>query len=146
MINFEQVEYDEYVELCKQISVEPLPLGGEFEFTQALWMLGPHIIPYKSPVVGSIWVHDMRHKTHRKDQPFSIINTLKIKEKPAFIDDDAPSNDLPHRITLGDPWPRADPVELAAFDPTTKTCTMNCGPASDDPRSSKERKFLCKDC
>ncbi|EAQ6244211.1 hypothetical protein B1S15_24475 [Salmonella enterica] len=68
------------------------------------------------------------------------------REEPAFIDDDAPSNDLPHRVTLGEPWPRADPEALAAFDPDTKTCTMNCGPHAADPRSSKERKFLCQDC
>lgn len=43
-------------------------------------------------------------------------------------------------------WARADPGALAAFDPTTKTCTMNCGPHGRDPRCSKERKFLCDDC
>lgn len=43
-------------------------------------------------------------------------------------------------------WQRADPVELANFDPATKICTMNCGPAIDDPRSAVERKFLCDDC
>lgn len=43
-------------------------------------------------------------------------------------------------------WPRADPKELAKFDPSTKKCTMNCGPHSDDPRSREERKFLCTDC
>jgi hypothetical protein len=41
---------------------------------------------------------------------------------------------------------RADPVELAKFDPTTKVCTMNCGPHIQDPRSQDERKFLCDDC
>lgn len=41
---------------------------------------------------------------------------------------------------------RADPNELAGFDPDTKRCTMNCGPHAQDPRSSKERKFLCDDC
>ena len=25
------------------------------------------------------------------------------REEPAFIDDDVPSHDLPHRVTLGDP-------------------------------------------
>lgn len=68
------------------------------------------------------------------------------REEPAFIDDDAPSDDLPHRVTLGYPWRRADPEALAAFDPSTKVCVMNCGPHADDPRSSKERKFLCQDC
>lgn len=41
---------------------------------------------------------------------------------------------------------RADPVELAKFDPSTKICTMNCGPMSDDPRSPAERQLLCDDC
>lgn len=43
-------------------------------------------------------------------------------------------------------WPRADPVELKNFDPKSKYCTMNCGPHRNDPRSSAERKLLCKDC
>ena len=42
-------------------------------------------------------------------------------------------------------WPRADPVALATFDPSTKICTMNCGAHSLDARSHKERKFLCED-
>lgn len=41
---------------------------------------------------------------------------------------------------------RADPVALALFDPSTKRCTMNCGPHAQDPRTSKERAFLCDDC
>lgn len=43
-------------------------------------------------------------------------------------------------------FPRADPKALAEFDPTTKICTMNCGPHRDDPRDVKERLFLCTDC
>lgn len=43
-------------------------------------------------------------------------------------------------------WPRADPAALAAFDPSTRYCTMNCGPHSDDPRTDAERKLLCGDC
>lgn len=43
-------------------------------------------------------------------------------------------------------FPRADPAALATFDPSTKVCTMGCGPHSLDPRSDKERKFLCEDC
>lgn len=43
-------------------------------------------------------------------------------------------------------WPRADRAALAAFDPRTKQCTMNCGPHADDPRLDKERKLLCDDC
>ena len=43
-------------------------------------------------------------------------------------------------------FPRADPEALAAFDPRTKVCQMNCGPHRDDPRSPKERLFLCGDC
>jgi hypothetical protein len=33
---------------------------------------------------------------------------------------------------------RADPKELARFDPNTKHCTMNCGPHRLDPRSAAE--------
>ena len=43
-------------------------------------------------------------------------------------------------------WPRADPAALAAFDPITKLCTMNCGPHRDDPRTRAECKLLCGDC
>lgn len=41
---------------------------------------------------------------------------------------------------------RADPAELARFDPATKICVMNCGPHRDDPRTPAERKLLCGDC
>jgi len=41
---------------------------------------------------------------------------------------------------------RAPESELARFDERSKVCTMNCGPHRDDPRSDKERKFLCDDC
>ena len=43
-------------------------------------------------------------------------------------------------------WLRADPAALAAFDPCTKTCTHNCGPCQGDPRSAKERLYLCDLC
>jgi hypothetical protein len=43
-------------------------------------------------------------------------------------------------------WPRADPALLAAFDPRTKICQMNCGAHRDDPRTEAERKLLCDDC
>lgn len=43
-------------------------------------------------------------------------------------------------------WPRADPAELAKFDPASKVCTMNCSPLASDPRSRAERLFLCGDC
>lgn len=43
-------------------------------------------------------------------------------------------------------WERADRTELARFDPATKLCVMNCGPHRDDPRSDKERLFLCPEC
>ena len=43
-------------------------------------------------------------------------------------------------------WTRADPAELAKFDPASKVCTMNCGPSGLDPRSRAERLFLCDDC
>ncbi len=47
---------------------------------------------------------------------------------------------------MGIKFERADPESLARFNPETKICTMNCGPHKDDPRSTKERKFLCGDC
>lgn len=43
-------------------------------------------------------------------------------------------------------WPRSDPAALAAFDESTKVCTMNCGQSTHDPRSKKECKFQCDDC
>lgn len=43
-------------------------------------------------------------------------------------------------------WTRADPDELAKFDPASKLCTMNCGPSGLDPRSRAERMLLCDDC
>ena len=43
-------------------------------------------------------------------------------------------------------WTRADPAELARFDPATKRCSMNCGKSALDPRSYNELKFLCDDC
>jgi hypothetical protein len=41
---------------------------------------------------------------------------------------------------------RANPVKLREFDISKKTCWMNCGSHRDDPRSEKERRFLCEDC
>lgn len=41
---------------------------------------------------------------------------------------------------------RADPEQLAKFDPATRYCHMNCGPHRDDPREREERMFLCGDC
>lgn len=43
-------------------------------------------------------------------------------------------------------WKRADPIALEKFDPSTKTCEMNCGKHANDPRSYKELKFMCDDC
>lgn len=43
-------------------------------------------------------------------------------------------------------WTRADPAELAKFDPASKVCTMNCGQHGLDPRSRAELKLLCGDC
>ena len=43
-------------------------------------------------------------------------------------------------------WKRANPEDLARFDPRTKYCVHNCGPHRDDPRSKTECKFLCEDC
>jgi hypothetical protein len=55
---------------------------------------------------------------------------------------------VPKRDALCAPiqWPRADPAALAAFDPSTKLCTMNCGQHRDDPRTRAECKLLCGDC
>lgn len=44
------------------------------------------------------------------------------------------------------PWPRADPTALAAFDSETKVCSHNCGPSIGDPRTAKERLYLCDLC
>lgn len=63
------------------------------------------------------------------------MNTKARKEKPTRPAASAPIE-----------WPRADPAALDKFDPATKTCTMNCGPHAHDPRSRKERLFLCSDC
>lgn len=53
----------------------------------------------------------------------------------------------PLRIERESPiFTRADPAELARFDPATRICTMNCGPHRDDPRTEAERKLLCPDC
>lgn len=41
---------------------------------------------------------------------------------------------------------RADPQALAAFDPRSKLCTMNCGPHAEDPRTEAERRYLCPEC
>lgn len=41
---------------------------------------------------------------------------------------------------------RANPEALAAFDPRSKLCVMNCGPHAQDPRTAAERKFLCDEC
>ncbi|QGZ31465.1 hypothetical protein [Stutzerimonas stutzeri] len=43
-------------------------------------------------------------------------------------------------------WTRADPADLAKFDPASKVCTMNCGPHRLDPRTRAERLLLCDDC
>jgi hypothetical protein len=54
----------------------------------------------------------------------------------------------PAQPAVGRPieWPRADPAELAKFDPASKVCNMNCGQHARDPRSREERLFLCTDC
>lgn len=43
-------------------------------------------------------------------------------------------------------WTRADRAALATFDPQSKYCTHNCGRHTDDPRSDKERLYLCDLC
>lgn len=62
-------------------------------------------------------------------------------------------SDTPMHIQAGVPpppwfmtWPRADQAALAAFDTATKRCTHNCGPALNDPRTAKERLYLCDLC
>jgi hypothetical protein len=85
---------------------------------------------------------------YQKEQALNqVVDDFMGAMEPAFLDDTGPSEDVPHRVTLGEPtWPRADPEALAAFDPSTKVCVMNCGPASGDPRTAAERKLLCQDC
>ncbi|MCK9709872.1 hypothetical protein [Pseudomonas syringae] len=63
-----------------------------------------------------------------------------MKTKVRKANHSLPTADLPID------WPRADPAALIAFNPATKTCTMNCGPHALDPRSREERKLLCNDC
>jgi len=58
----------------------------------------------------------------------------------------AESEASPVRAASPIEWERADPAALASFDPATKTCDMNCGPHGLDPRSRKERLFLCDLC
>lgn len=54
-----------------------------------------------------------------------------------------PSKPSPERTIE---WERADPAALANFDPSTKSCDMNCGKHGLDPRSREERLFLCDLC
>jgi hypothetical protein len=70
------------------------------------------------------------------------------RERPTPRDKPTPTRNKPNRPREPKPvvWERADPADLAKFDPASKVCTMNCGPSSLDPRSYAERKFLCDDC
>jgi len=73
---------------------------------------------------------------------------VKHNDKPVPREKPGPTRDKPSRPPEPKPvvWERATPADLATFDPASKVCTMNCGPASGDPRSYAERKFLCDDC
>ena len=59
---------------------------------------------------------------------------------------DSGSDAKPPKSEVTQEWPRANPDELKLFDEATKECTMNCGPHVNDPRTARERKFLCEDC
>ncbi len=59
---------------------------------------------------------------------------------------DSGSDAKPPKVEDTQGWPRANPDELKMFDEATKECTMNCGPHVNDPRTERERKFLCEDC
>jgi hypothetical protein len=72
---------------------------------------------------------------------------VRPQEKaPAAVDLPEPVVTVRELVPTQPSFPRADPAELAAFDPATKQCTMNCGPHADDPRDAAERKLLCGDC
>lgn len=59
---------------------------------------------------------------------------------------DSGSDAKPPKGEVTQSWPRANQDELELFDEATKECTMNCGPHVNDPRTTRERKFLCEDC
>lgn len=80
---------------------------------------------------------------------FALLDQVREARKQAAGLSDrnqARATEVLSRSPAASEWPRADPVALEQFDPATKTCNMNCGPHAHDPRSRKERLFLCDDC
>lgn len=71
-------DHAEYAVLCAARKLIPVPLGAQWEMLREMWSLGPHVIPYISPT-GSIWVRDIRHKTSRKDLPWSFANMEALR-------------------------------------------------------------------
>lgn len=73
-------DHAEYVQLCQEHGLGPIPLGLQWEFVRMMWSLGPHLIPYLAPVSETIWVRDLRHKHNRLDRPFSGANLDALME------------------------------------------------------------------
>lgn len=73
-------EFQTYVDLCEKIGLEPVETSLELAALMQLSVLGPDVIPYRSPT-GTIWVHNVRHKTKRKDRPFMVANMAALQEK-----------------------------------------------------------------
>lgn len=71
-------DHKAYSDACEAHNLTPLPLDADFAVMCALWSLGPHFIPYLSST-GSTWVHDMRHKTKRRDRPLAIANMEALR-------------------------------------------------------------------
>lgn len=72
-----KAEYEVYLNLCNDAGLTPVPLDTQFSMLQALWALGPLVIPYVT-ANGTIWVHDTRHKTKQKDRPFAEANMAAL--------------------------------------------------------------------
>lgn len=75
------MEYDKYLKLCQDAGLEPVPLDGQFETLQAISALDPRIIPYIGST-GTVWAHDTRHKTKRRDRPFVVANMEALHNAP----------------------------------------------------------------
>ena len=83
------------------------------------------------------------------DRLREVIETNATERESSALPAGRPKDNAPAASTVPvapSAFPRANPDELEAFDPSTKECTMNCGAHRDDPRSAKERKLLCGDC
>jgi len=76
----ENDEYEAYVRLCEASNLRPIEQRDQLTFLQAVSALDPHLIPYMT-LNGTIWVHDTRHKTKRRDRPFFAMNMEAMKEK-----------------------------------------------------------------